>query len=153
MYAILDANVVHEVFGFNQPPAGEKFYNWIDTGSGHLVIGGKLRKELYEGSPRFKKWAEEAQKAGRLRREDDGKVNTRTEELCRGKACKSDDPHIIALAQIGRVRLLYSNDRDLQKDFRNRALIDNPRGRVYSTLKHKEFTRDHRRLLQKASRR
>ena len=150
MCAILDANVVHEVFGSARPPAGKEFFDWIDKRSGHLVVGGKLGEELYKGSPRFRKWAEDARRSGRLRRVDDGKVNTRTEELRRAEACKSDDPHIIALAQIGRVRLLYSNDVALKGDFRNRALIDNPRGNVYTTLKRKEFTRVHRRLLQKA---
>lgn len=150
MCAILDANVVHEVFGFNRPPAGEKFYNWIDTGSGHLVVGGKLGQELDKGSPRFRESAKRWKQSGRLIQVDDGKVNTRTEELRRADACKSDDPHIIALAQIGRVRLLYSNDKDLQKDFRNKALIDNPRGKVYTTLCRKEFMPVHKRLLEKA---
>ena len=33
MCAIIDANVVHEVFGPDQSPAGRKFRNWVDQGS------------------------------------------------------------------------------------------------------------------------
>lgn len=148
MCAILDANVVHEVFGSSRPTAGKGFFDWIDVGRGHLVVGGKLHKELTRHS-RFYKWAQRARQSGRLRLANDGKVDARTEELRRDEACKSDDPHIIALAQVERVRLLYSNDRDLQRDFRNKALIDNPRGSVYTTRVNKEFTPDHKKLLQR----
>ena len=158
MCAILDANVVHEVFGSNPPPAGKEFFDWINTRkkNAHLVVGGKLDKELDKGSSGFKTWANrlrELRRSGclkRLKPAEEDEVDAKTEQLRRDNACKSDDPHIIALAQIGRVRLLYSNDMDLRKDFQNRALIDNPRGKVYSTLKRKEFTRDHRKLLEKA---
>ena len=156
MCVILDANVVHEVFGSKRPPAGKGFFDWINTGkkSAHLVVGGKLGEELGKGPDDFKTWAREAQLSGRhlvrLQRDKNDEVNARTEQLQRDEACKSDDPHIIALAQIGRVRLLYSNDMDLQKDFGDKALINNPRGKVYTTLRRKEFTRDHRKLLEKA---
>lgn len=156
MCVILDANVVHEVFGSNRPTAGEKFFDWLNTGKGsaHLVIGGKLDEELSKGPSGFRMWAREAQLSGshlvRLKREEDHKVNAKTEELERDGTCRSNDTHVIALAQIGRVRLLYSNDRDLQDDFKDKALIDKPRGKVYSTGVNEEFTDAHKRLLQKA---
>ena len=46
MCAIVDANVAGEVFGENKPPAGKEFYNWLNTGRGQLVVGGKLLVEL-----------------------------------------------------------------------------------------------------------
>ena len=46
MCAIVDANVVSEVFGSNLPPAGEKFFDWLNKGSGRLIVGGKLLEEL-----------------------------------------------------------------------------------------------------------
>lgn len=152
MCVILDANVVHEVFGSNRPPAGKEFFDWINRGkaSAHLIIGGKLSRELGKGSTGFRTWALEAQQAGRLIPVDDGKVNAKTEELERDGTCRSNDTHVIALAQIGRVRLLYSNDRDLQDDFKDKALIDRPRGKVYSTGVNEEFTDAHKRLLQRA---
>ena len=62
-------------------------------------------------------------------------------------SCRSNDQHIIALAHVGGARLLYSNDGDLHDDFDDKGLIDNPRGKVYSTRKKKNFTRAHERLL------
>ena len=37
MCAIVDSNVVSEVFGSNLPPAGEKFFDWLNQGSGRLI--------------------------------------------------------------------------------------------------------------------
>ena len=71
-----------------------------------------------------------------------GKVDTRTEELREDQRLKSDDPHVIALAQVSGARLLYTNDEDLQKDFRNTNLVNNPSGKVYSTEAENTRTRN-----------
>lgn len=78
---------------------------------------------------------------------DDEEVDRVAEQLCRDRACKSDDEHIIALARVGRARLLYSHDTALHRDFGNRELLSNPLGKVYSTRTRSEFTDGHRRLL------
>lgn len=61
---------------------------------------------------------------------------------------QSNDIHIIALARVSGARLLFSNDTALHKDFRNKDLIDQPRGKVFSTLKSKQFTKAHKYLLE-----
>lgn len=61
--------------------------------------------------------------------------------------CQSDDTHIIALAQISGARLLFSNDKALHQDFKNKELINNPRGKVYSTLRGSDFRASHKNLL------
>lgn len=147
MCAILDANVVAEVFGANQPPAGKGFFDWVSTGGGRLVVGGKLRGELQRSSDGFREWAVRAAQYGRIIIKSDDDVNARTAELQAEAALRSDDPHVIALAQVSGSRLLYSNDRALQQDFKNMALIDNPRGSVYSTLRSKKFTRSRKQQL------
>ena len=149
MCAILDANVVHEVFGFNRPPGGKKFFDWINKGHGRLVLGGKLLKELHKGHRNFSQWTKEAIAAGRVGITNASQVDTREEHLRREGRCGSNDPHVIGLAQISGARLLYSNDRDLQQDFQNRQLIDSPRGKVYSTGKHQSFEDSHQRLLRR----
>ena len=147
MCAILDANVSSEVFGHNRPQAGKGFFDWINSGSGRLVVGGKLLDELKRSSEGFRTWAVQARLAGRMTEENKREVGTRTAELQRGGEYKSDDLHILALAQVSEVRLLYSNDGDLQQDFGNKRLIDNPRGKVYSTRKNTSFTTTHKSLL------
>ena len=149
MCAIVDANVAHEVFGTDRPEAGEKFFEWINSGIGRLVAGGTLLEEL--NRTRAREWARQALNAGLIRKLRETDVNARMEELQNEGACRSNDPHVLALAQISGARLLYTNDRALQNDFRNRKLIDNPPGKIYSTDErnnpNKEFKSAHKRLL------
>ena len=147
MCAIVDANVVSEVFGSNLPPAGEKFFDWLNKGSGRLVVGGKLLEELKQSSADFRRWGKEAQLAGKMRIVNESEVDARTEQIQSEGTIRSDDPHVIALAQVSRARLLYSNDGNLQKDFNNKSLIDDPRGKVYSTSGDGSFLPRHDRLL------
>ena len=147
MCGILDANVSSEVFGSNRPQAGKGFFDWINSGGGRLVVGGKLLVELDTSSAAFRDWALQARLSGRLREENRRVVDTRTRELQRDGEFKSNDPHVLALAQVSDVRLLYTNDGDLQQDFRDKNLIDNPRGKVYSTRVNQSFTPTHKRLL------
>ena len=85
--------------------------------------------------------------AGRITLLNDDAVDGKARELEQQNACRSDDEHVIAVAQLGGARLLYSNDSDLQDDFRDKALIDQPRGKVYSTTDRDVLTRAHQRLL------
>ena len=147
MCAIVDANVASEVFGAGRPEAGAKFFDWINARTGRLFVGGQLLAELDRTPAR--EWAREALNSGRIRRVNESEVTTKTQEL-RGKGLhRSDDPHVLALAIVSGARLLYSNDGALQRDFKDKRLIDDPRGKVYSTLEGKDFQRAHQRLLQR----
>lgn len=153
MCAIVDAQVAHEVFGPEPSPAGRKFYEWVGKAHGRLVVGGKLLEELDNGSPDFREWSTQAISAGLLTVFDERKVDDRTDEIKRSGQHRSNDPHVLALAQVSRARLLFTNDRRLEQDFGNKSLIDEPRGRVYHTRDihvpndNKEFSNAHRRLL------
>ena len=147
MCAILDADVVGEVFGRGRQEAGNGFYQWIITGKGHLVAGGLLLNELRKGLASFKEWERQLKLSGKLRVVGANQVDGRADELRSEKLCVSGDAHIIALAQISGARLLYSNDSDLHRDFKEKTLIDGPRGKIYSTQKSKAFTKSHRQLL------
>ena len=146
MCAILDASVVHKVFGDNLSEAGRKFFEWLNTGKGKLVVGGRLLQEL-EKTYASREWLKQALLAGRAVRFDDHRIGSETSALKRAGSCRSNDPHVIALARISGVRFLYSDDQALQRDFRDRTLIDNPRGIIYSTSRSDNFKSTHRRLL------
>ena len=77
----------------------------------------------------------------------ESQVNERTRQLEQRGDCVSNDSHVIALAQISAARLLYTNDTDLQKDFKNRHLINKPQGKVYSTKHNPGYGPVHKRLL------
>ena len=120
MCAIVDANVAHEVFGTSPQPAGEKFFEWLNEGIGRLVAGGKLLEELEASSKDFRAWASVAVGTGKLQIVNENAVDTKTNHIQSHGICKSNDPHVIALAQVSGARLLYSNDGNLQQDFKNK---------------------------------
>ena len=146
MCAILDNDVVHQVFGTRRPAAGLEFFRWVDSGRIHLVVGGKLRREL-GANHAFKAWLQQKLNAGQATDIDDAAVDRVTAALVAAGSCRSNDQHVVALAQCSNARLLYSNDADLHQDFKNRMLIARPRGRIYSTLYGGDLQESHRRLL------
>ena len=111
---------LHEVFGSNLQSAGEQFFDWIEKGNERLVVGGKLLEELEESSEGFRLWASEAADAGKMRVVNKNEIDARTREIENEGEYKSDDPHILALAQVSGARLLYSNDGDFAGGFREK---------------------------------
>ena len=148
MCAIVDASVLRDVFGPDRPEAGKKFYSWITQGSGRLVIGGKVTQEFYKMDA-AKIWAEEAMRAGKLKIEDDTQMANKTKALKTTNDCKSNDLHVIALAQISGARLLYAKDKDLENDFKR--MLRKPNGKIYKTPKNGEFNKSHKKMLSNKS--
>lgn len=132
MCAILDVNRAHE---FVHPAPSEpvrQLKRWLESGRGRLVVGGRLLSELYVNKD-VRQWIADLTWAGRtvlLSPEESQLVRERAKELTVSGDCKSDDEHIIALAQVSGTRLLYTNDKDLQADFTNTSLIKNPPGKL-----------------------
>ena len=110
MCAILDNDVVHEVFGDGQVPAGRGFLDWIHKGQGRLIAGGKLLRELGRNRE-FMLWWREAVLAGWAADLGTAAVDDEAIRLTEGGVCRSNDQHVIALGRLSGARLLYSNDR------------------------------------------
>ena len=146
MCGIVDANVANEVFGDDRPPAGVRFFDWLASPHGKLVVGGDLLRELGQNRG-FVRWLRAAIRVGRARSMPNEAVNARAHELRRGDACMSDGEHVLALALVSGARLLYPNDTALIADFKNQQIIANPRGKVYTTAENNEVTNTHHRLL------
>ena len=161
MCAILDNSARGEVFRNAPTERGLIFYNWLNSGKGRLVIGGtKLRAELagnrwqpggesagnrpQPGSANFRKWLPTAIRLGRVTEWDDREIDDATRDLKKDKVCQSNDPHVIALARASGARLLYTNDDDLETDFKNARLISKPRGKIYPNEGWQEFLNDRR---------
>ncbi len=140
MCVIVDNNARSDVFGKPnaQTPAGKYFLDWLDAGRGVLVVGGELRRELGEYR-RFEVWLKTAVKFGRARQIDDTQVDNETADLSSQDICRSNDEHILALARISGARLLITNDDRLEQDFKDRRIINNPRGKIYPNEDYQEF--------------
>ena len=149
MCAIVDNNVRDQVFGANsQSPAGRFFLDWLSSGRGKLVVGGELLRELNEYSD-FKRWLRTALGRNIAIAIEDTAVDAETAAIQQNGECVSDDEHVIALARVNGARLLFTNDGDLQDDFKNPGIINNPRGVIYTTLRGADVTRTHRNLLRR----
>ena len=139
MCAIVDVNTSHQVFGKDRPEAGVRFADWVKRGN-KVVVGGKLLRELMKDS-NFKHWFGEASRTGRTARVNDDDVDARAAKLEQENGWQSNDHHIIALAQLSKARLLFTNDARLQSDFKKL------KGKVFSTLATERFSSSHKSLL------
>ena len=146
MCAIIDANVVAESFGHDRTPAGQAFRESVDQGKLRLVVGSELLEEL-DQHREFRQWRDVASRYGRVHTIQRNRVEPLTEQLRASDRCESNDEHVIALAQASGAGLLFSNDRLLHRDFKDRRLVEGPRGKVFTTREGASFTRAHRRLL------
>ena len=127
MCAIVDTNSISEVGGREKSVAGADLYKWIMRGGIQLVAGKSLLDELNNKS--LKDWYDTAISIGkviRISRQEDDIVAKICEQLIQQNNCKSDDEHIIALAQVSGARLLYTQDEDLKSDFK-----DLKHGKIY----------------------
>ena len=148
MCAIVDNNVRDQVFGNNRPGAGEFFFNWLEERGGRLVVGGELLREL-SGYANFTAWLAGARRSGRISVIPDEAVDSETESLRAEGICRSNDEHVLALARLSGARLLFTNDNDLQDDFRDREIVGGVRGRIYTTGERSDVRRTHRDLLRR----
>ncbi len=140
MCIIIDANVASKTF--TNPP-DEDFLPVIDwltdkNKNGCLVYGGRLSQELDKLAD-ARRYLRVLNQAGRAIQMPDKTIDTEEKRI--KELCQSDDPHIIALARISRVRTLCSHDKTLHKDFKNRELISDPRGAVYQNPEHAALLR------------
>lgn len=147
MCAIVDANARDDVFGQRPTEAGRLFLDWLSTKSGRLVIGGRLKDELLT-SDRFKTWLARAVSLGRAFQIPDDSVTREAKRIEEAGTLESNDSHVIALAKVSRTRLLYSNDRALQRDFKT-GLGKGVRGVIYTTTRSEHVTPGHRRMLRR----
>ena len=153
MCAIVDNDVRHEVFGDRntQTEAGRFFFEWLEANS-KLVVGGELLIELSSYS-KFVTWFQQAQLSGKTRLIDRQSVDREAGILQNRGVCMSNDSHVLALAIVSDVRLLFTNDYNLQQDFRDPAIVNTPRGQIYETNRTREVSAIHKRLLYPRDRR
>ena len=129
MCIIVDANRLGDFLADPVKPDSAPIRRWLDHGGGRLVYstGAAFAREVGERDKLLAYWR--AGKASVIPADhfaDD-------EQALRDRAnLHSDDPHVLALARATGVRLLYTGDRRLMDDFKNKELIDRPRGKVYS---------------------
>ena len=148
MCAIIDSCVRDQLVGQSSTSEGRYFREWLNQGKGRLVVGGKLLQELSEHLA-VKMWISNALQSGITKRFPDDQINLIARNLKKSRACLSNDGHIISPAILSGSRLLYTTDKGLMTDFKDRNLLGGSvRGRVYtSSEKRPGLCRQHKALL------
>ena len=147
MCAILDcANVGNTSVGTAATLAGKAFLDYVSGGGLKLLLGGqKLRHEIAGCSREFQSWLFRAVRAGHIKRLDDHQIDVLADELHAAGTCESDDQHLVALACVSGARLIFTNDRALQRDCKT---LLTPVAKIYTTNDDRTaFTPDKRNLL------
>lgn len=142
MCLIIDNNVVHRVLRGIDDADFANLKAQIFATSGPFVriaYGGRLREE-YTRSSDLVRVLTTLDRAGRTIKIRDDLVDQEEEIVNSTGECVSDDPHVIALARLSKVRLLCSHDQALHTDFRNPRLV-NPRGHIYQSSAHDHLLR------------
>jgi hypothetical protein len=143
MSLIIDANCAPETL---TPEPSQDFAPVADAivnRGAKIALGGKKLRSEYEKLPKVWRFIVALEKAGRVISCPDAEIDAIQEVLSTSGALKSDDPHIIALAQVSGARLLCSRDQALHTDFGSKELVSNPRGKVYQTKTHARLLRIH----------
>ncbi|WP_149788752.1 hypothetical protein [Lutimaribacter pacificus] len=91
-----------------------------------VIVGGRLLRELSETKLRglLLEWI----RSGRAMRLDNTAVDAEEANMA-ARAISSDDPHILALAELSHCRLVYTDDQNLISDFKNTNFLK-PKGKV-----------------------
>lgn len=137
MCVIVDVNLAFRIFTSVPEADFRPVFDWLHAldKNGCVVFGGTLLKEL-SSREASRCYLLALLRAGRAHRIPDALVQSEAQQVTDSGLCKSDDPHVVALARVSGTRTLCSHDRALHQDFRNVKLISKPRGRVYQNAMH-----------------
>ena len=139
MCLIIDANIAHELASSPPHPDAQPVIIWLTAKAGNLELGGRLSIELHR--TRFRRLLVELTRAGVAKIYPLAAILKAEAALRADEVCVSNDIHVLALAIVSRARVLYSRDGNLQKDFTSASVINQPRGRVYSSCNHAHLLR------------
>lgn len=136
MCAIIDASVAGKAFAKPCHADFKPLWHWVEHRDGRIILGGLLSDEL-DRLPNVRQRLAELRRAGLALRVRKEAVDEQEKEVRRSGLCRSDDPHVIALARVSGARVLCTNDRNLEIDFTNRQLLPAPKGKIYKKASHK----------------
>ncbi len=136
MCIIIDANRLGAFFNPSEDSFAdvEPIRKWLRQG-GKLVYStaGKFKGEIL-GKARER--LKEYRRRGLAKLPSETAFNNALREVKEKEhLLRSDDTHVLALAKATGVRVLFTGDRNLMNDFRNKAIID-PLGRIYSSRRN-----------------
>src|SRR5215471_2497331 len=123
MCVIIDANLAFRIFTSEPEADFRPVFEWLHAPdkNGCVVFGGKLLAEL-SSREASRRYLLALLRAGRAYRFPDAVVQSEEQQVTDSGLCRSNDPHVVALARVSGARTLCSHDQALHQDFRNPKL-------------------------------
>lgn len=125
MCLIIDANKAADLAHLRRPYL-VPLLKWINQG-GRIASGGRLERELLKIADMRSLLAEWSRRGSLVKIAAD-ELTSETERLRAN--CRSNDPHVLALANLSGADVVVTEDRDLIDDLRDAALVGRRR-RIY----------------------
>ncbi|MFM5954872.1 MAG: hypothetical protein ACKOPE_11315 [Novosphingobium sp.] len=142
MCLIIDANRVAD-FCDREKPYMQLLWTWISRG-GKIVSGGHLETELFRhGSMRD--LVTQLSRSGQLKRYSRAEIEPIQAHVSPG--CRSDDPHVVALAIRSGADLVVTEDTALISDLKNAQLVGTRRKIYKEDNYNPRNIRNHGKLL------
>lgn len=137
MCIIIDTNKLHDFL--TETKEAKPIRNWIITKGGKIVYStyGTLGQELKSQKAEIR--FQDMSRSGQATFIQNHKVEAEQDRLEKSGNCRSNDAHVLALAKASGARLLYTGDRDLIADFKDKKIINRPGGRIYSDARNKDL--------------
>jgi PIN domain len=137
---IIDTNLASTIFANSPHPDFLPVLEWLENRGGCLVVGGQLAAEL-DRLETARRYVLALLRAGKARKIPDEDVELHEREIEETGLCRSNDLHVLGLACASGARTLCTQDRELQRDFRNPRIVSNPRGSIYLRPAHARLLR------------
>jgi hypothetical protein len=131
---IIDANVAAKFFELSHEDV-VPLWSWIDDRGARIATGGKNWSEITK-IEKYSRLLFELKRSGKIINYGASAVDVEERKILAAGVCTSNDQHMIALAKVSGARVLYSHDAALIEDFKNKTLIDKPRGKIYSSKRN-----------------
>ncbi len=137
MCIIVDACVAHHLFSRTPTELGRLVRDWVLKGENRLVYGAKHQAELFH-TTEARRWMLQAVRAGKARLVSANAISAELAALdAIAQEITCNDRHILALARVSGAKVLFTDDHDLMRDFRNPRIIQ-PRGWIFSRPVHRK---------------
>lgn len=121
MCIIVDANSGHRMRA--DDAAGSLVLRWILKGGGKAVVSNRLLRELNKTA--FGETLRVIEQSGRLCRCDEAVCEREYQRLNEEAKLKSDDAHVIALIIASGCELVFTHDKLLHADIKNKTIVGN----------------------------
>lgn len=139
MCMIVDACVVSHLS--NRTADGQPVLKWLldSKAKSGMIVGGRLTAELHKAG--IGNLLALLKQTARLHEVEEAILKDDESTLRTSEKFKSNDVHVLALARVSRARLVFTTDRNLGDDLKDKKLVPQ-RISIYKNARHAHLIRN-----------